>query len=291
VTAGSRVAAGLAAAVAAGFGFTAGLAPLPARAAPAPINLSSLPAEQLGHNRPPGRRLLYGLQARSDVLIRGIRARPRLCVECMDSVSFLTFEIPVPAESAGVRVERLALSGYIAAFASKDPRHVVPLFREEFTWQPDTLRGVWRVPDSSGWITRIEDATTLEIPIAEGAAPMRFDLDTFLEQRAAAGGRCRREPQPGAFDSTITPPEPEKRSPPRYPEEAVALGIEGIVLVEGRVSTEGKVVEARVVLSLPPLDEVAIKAARRTRLIPARKGDEPVEVWVAHPYVFRIEDR
>ena len=291
MTVASRGAAGLAAAVVAGLGLAAGLAPLPARADSAPISLTSLPAEQVGHNRPPGRRVLYGLQARSDVLIRGIRARPRLCVECADGVSFLSFEIPVPAESAAVRVERLALSGHIAAFASKDPRHVVPLFREEFTWQPDSLRGVWRVPDSSAWLTLIGDAATLEIPIVEGAPPMRFDLDTFLEQRAAAGGRCRREPQAAEFDSTITPPQLEKRSPPRYPEEAVALGIEGIVVVQGRVSTEGKVVETRVVLSLPPFDEVAVKAARRTRLIPARRGDEPVEVWVEQPYVFRLEDR
>lgn len=67
---------------------------------------------------------------------------------------------------------------------------------------------------------------------------------------------------------------------PVYPAEARAEGIEGVVVVEYRVSAEGEVLEPRVVRARPPgvFDQAALNAVRTWRYRPYRPAGEAVEV-------------
>lgn len=89
-----------------------------------------------------------------------------------------------------------------------------------------------------------------------------------------------------AFD---TKPEIVQYVPPQYSEFAREAGLEGLVMVDVLVGTDGRVKDARVSRSVHAvLDEAALSAARRARFTPGKQRNIPVEVWVTLPYNFTL---
>jgi protein TonB len=78
---------------------------------------------------------------------------------------------------------------------------------------------------------------------------------------------------------------------PAYPPASRRLGEEGRVLLRVHVSAEGLplVVEIRQSCGFPRLDESAQAAVTRWRFVPARRGDEAIDAWVAVPIVFSLQ--
>jgi periplasmic protein TonB len=75
---------------------------------------------------------------------------------------------------------------------------------------------------------------------------------------------------------------------PRYPDSARRQGIEGTVLVKAYVTEQGRVGEVQVAQSAghAELDRAAVEAVRRWRFEPARRGRQPVAMWVSIPVKF-----
>jgi periplasmic protein TonB len=75
---------------------------------------------------------------------------------------------------------------------------------------------------------------------------------------------------------------------PRYPDSARRQGIEGTVVVKAYVTEQGRVEEVQVEQSAghPDLDQSAIEAVGRWRFEPARRGRQPVAMWVSIPVKF-----
>lgn len=93
------------------------------------------------------------------------------------------------------------------------------------------------------------------------------------------------------FVAYDTPPRPKAIVKPRYPDIAKQAGIEGTVILQLLVETNGKVLKAKVLKSLhPELDKSAIDAAYRTTFYPAKQRDKPVKVWVSYPIRFVLEE-
>ena len=65
---------------------------------------------------------------------------------------------------------------------------------------------------------------------------------------------------------------------PEYPEDARAAGIHGVVILDIVIGEDGSVIEARVIRSIPELDQAAIDAVRQWRFEPTLLNGEPVEV-------------
>jgi TonB family protein len=61
----------------------------------------------------------------------------------------------------------------------------------------------------------------------------------------------------------ITPPRLVKTVEPVYPDEARRARIEGTVVVEARVDVNGKVIDAKVLKSIPGLDQAAVDAVKQ----------------------------
>ncbi len=78
---------------------------------------------------------------------------------------------------------------------------------------------------------------------------------------------------------------------PRYPVTARRLGIQGTTLLRVFVSIDGRVtnVEVERTAGHGDLDDAAADAVRRWRFEPARRGDEPVAMWVLLPVEFRLK--
>ena len=73
---------------------------------------------------------------------------------------------------------------------------------------------------------------------------------------------------------------------PIYPEKAKKEKVEGTVIVQAVVRRDGTVGDARVVRSVPGLDDAAIATVRQWRFKPAMLKDKTVAIWVAMPVRF-----
>jgi protein TonB len=75
---------------------------------------------------------------------------------------------------------------------------------------------------------------------------------------------------------------------PRYPDSARRQGIEGTVVVKAYVTEQGRVEQVQVEQSAghSDLDRAAVEAVGRWRFEPARRGRQPVAMWVSVPVKF-----
>ena len=77
---------------------------------------------------------------------------------------------------------------------------------------------------------------------------------------------------------------------PRYPESARRQGIEGTTLLKIYVTDTGRVQDVLVERSAghEELDVAAMEAVKKWRFDPARRGNQPVAVWVMLPVRFEL---
>jgi protein TonB len=85
-----------------------------------------------------------------------------------------------------------------------------------------------------------------------------------------------------------SPPRPIKITRPQYPQEAFIKKIEGIVELEILIDATGRVVHARVIKSIPHLDQAAIATVYQWQFSPAMKKGRPVATRANAPVTFRI---
>jgi TonB family protein len=76
---------------------------------------------------------------------------------------------------------------------------------------------------------------------------------------------------------------------PEYPAEAQAQGIRGIVILELIIDKQGKVAEARIVRSVPGLDEAALTAARQWTYEVTKVDGKPVSLRLTVPITFAMK--
>jgi protein TonB len=73
---------------------------------------------------------------------------------------------------------------------------------------------------------------------------------------------------------------------PVTPEQARQAGISGLVLVEVIIGVDGRVTSAKVLRSIPMLDEAALEAVRQWRYEPTELNGVPVPVIITVPVKF-----
>jgi periplasmic protein TonB len=77
---------------------------------------------------------------------------------------------------------------------------------------------------------------------------------------------------------------------PSYPATPRRLGIQGTTMLRVHVLADGRIGDVLVEKSggHPDLDQAATEAVRAWRFDPARRGTEPVAMWVLLPVEFRL---
>jgi len=105
------------------------------------------------------------------------------------------------------------------------------------------------------------------------------------------------EPTPPPPPATTAPVRPggDLRSPtriknvqPMYPAIAQAARVQGTVIVEAIIGTDGKVRDARVLRSIPLLDQAALDAVRQWEYTPSRLNGVPVPVLMTVTVTFTL---
>ena len=84
-------------------------------------------------------------------------------------------------------------------------------------------------------------------------------------------------------------PEAITKVSPVYPDIARQASVDGTVLVQALVGKDGKVKDAKVVKSIPMLDDAAVNAVNQWVFKPALSNNKPVAVWVAVPVRFSLQ--
>ena len=81
------------------------------------------------------------------------------------------------------------------------------------------------------------------------------------------------------------------RVEPEYPSLAREAGVSGTVLARLLVGRDGRVLDVKVDErhGVPMLNDAVVRAARQWVFTPAYANRHPVAVWVAVPFVFRLQ--
>jgi protein TonB len=96
-------------------------------------------------------------------------------------------------------------------------------------------------------------------------------------------------PTPIRLHSGIVAPMKTVDAAPRYPDIARASRVEGMVILEVIIDDRGNVTTARVLRSVPLLDEAALDAVRRWKFTPARLNGESVPVVMTVTVNFKLQ--
>jgi TonB family protein len=87
----------------------------------------------------------------------------------------------------------------------------------------------------------------------------------------------------------IKPPVRTKTVPPVYPAEAAASRTQGVVIIEATIDAGGRVADAKVVRSLPTLDQAALDAVRQWEFEPTYVKGQAVPVIMTVTVNFALE--
>jgi nitrite reductase (cytochrome c-552) len=88
--------------------------------------------------------------------------------------------------------------------------------------------------------------------------------------------------------SIIATPHKIRDVPPVYPRAAIAARVEGTVAVEARIDVTGRVTEAKVLRSIPLLDQAALDAVRQWRFEPTLLNGVRVPIIAALSVPFKL---
>jgi TonB family protein len=195
----------------------------------------------------------------------------------------------------------LALSLLVGSYDAQhlnDPKQVETALREVISLTPDDLAPVYRLAklqEDEGFI----DAAEQTLLGARHQQPDSVEPNRMLAQfyarlvTALHKREAQKEPQVasnpgepdengiyrigGPADRGPIPP-PARADVPQYPPEAQAAGIRGVVVAEIVIDPSGNVTDAKVVQSIPILDEAALQAVRNWHFAPSVVNGQPVPV-------------
>ncbi len=77
---------------------------------------------------------------------------------------------------------------------------------------------------------------------------------------------------------------------PVYPAEAMAAGIQGIVIVEGRIDCDGNIADVRVLRGMPMLSDAAVGAVKQWKYRPTLLNGVPIPVVMTMTVTFSLRE-
>ena len=121
---------------------------------------------------------------------------------------------------------------------------------------------------------------------------VRFSLDSEGEGKVSgvASGVTGTKPAVKAVRD-IRPPKLIKIVEPDYPEEAEKARIEGVVILEATTDIYGKVIDTKILRSVPELDQAAIDAVRQWVYEPMIIDGEPQGVTFTITCTFTLDEK
>jgi len=86
----------------------------------------------------------------------------------------------------------------------------------------------------------------------------------------------------------VKPPVKVKHVTPVYPPEAQESGVQGVVIIEARIEPDGRISNARILRSVPLLDQAALDAAMQWEFEPSLLNGNAVPVLMTITVQFTL---
>jgi protein TonB len=96
-------------------------------------------------------------------------------------------------------------------------------------------------------------------------------------------------PAPVRVGGAIRPPQKTKDVKPVYPAIAQSARVQGVVIIEATIGPNGKVQEAKVLRSIPLLDQAALDAVKQWEFTPTLLNGVPVPVIMTVTVNFTLQ--
>jgi len=112
------------------------------------------------------------------------------------------------------------------------------------------------------------------------AGKEKADALAAKEKAAAAAARAKARVAPVRIGGQIKAPTKIKDVKPVYPVIAQSARVTGVVTIDATIGQDGKVMDAKVVRSIPLLDQAALDAVRQWEYTPSLLNGVPVPVLV-----------
>jgi TonB family protein len=123
----------------------------------------------------------------------------------------------------------------------------------------------------------VDESAAERARLEADAVKKKADADARKTRAAAARAKAAKAAAtPAPVAETVTPPTKIKNVQPVYPAVARSAGVEGSVQLEVSVNENGKVSDARVIRSVPLLDQAALDAVKQWEYTPMRRGSVAV---------------
>lgn len=173
---------------------------------------------------------------------------------------------------------------------------------DDRAWIQALRKTCWRraLPLAVALVTGCGSATRSDAPDAAAANPVENDATTQTDvvdspapgvpgtaERRAEAARAG-DVGPIQAGSTLGVLKKLTHVEPVYPSDAATAGVEGTVIVEAKIDAEGRVESARVVRSIPPLDQAALDAVMRWRFEPLMFEGEPTALYTTLTVKFTL---
>jgi TonB family protein len=138
------------------------------------------------------------------------------------------------------------------------------------------------------------DTASRAMLIAEADALRDRAIELQKASRAAAGTVVQEEMKiagqaPVRVGGNIRTPTKIQDVRPVYPPDAMANGIAGVVILEALIDTEGNVESAKVLRSIPMLDQAALDAVKQWKFTPTLLNGVPVPVLMTVTVNFTLQ--
>lgn len=139
---------------------------------------------------------------------------------------------------------------------------------------------------SGHWIKQYDQSRTLATQAKAAADKAKDDAQVAraridsqeIERKKVAAERSRIRASAVRVGGPVRPPHKIKDVTPVYPEIARSARIDGTVQLEATVGQDGKVVDARVLQSVPMLDQAALDAVQQWQYEPATQNGKAIPV-------------
>ncbi len=144
------------------------------------------------------------------------------------------------------------------------------------------------LPDVSG-LEGISGGVPGGVPGGQMGGVLGGVLGGILSSKAVAPPLAAKAKAPVRIGGRVRPPRALLKAPPDYPALARSARIQGDVVLDATIDTQGNVIDARVVSGHPLLYDAALNAVRQWKYEPTYLNDEPVPIQMNVIVSFRIQ--
>ncbi|MBP1603433.1 MAG: transport protein TonB [Acidobacteria bacterium] len=125
---------------------------------------------------------------------------------------------------------------------------------------------------------------------AADAVAAKAEADAIAaKEKAEAEAREQAKAEAVRVGGKIRPPTKVKDVKPVYPDAARSGRVQGMVIVEATIGANGKVIDAKVLRSVPMLDQAALDAVKQWEFTPTLLNGKPVPVVMTVTINFKLQ--